>query len=390
MDTRWGSGRFLQRGTRRRLLLRAAAAGAACVAAVPLRAAAKAALVLGHTCPLSGVFAGTAAEMTAAIEAATAEANAAGGIGGRQLKLVSLDDGYDPQRSLANAQQLRRQAGAVALVAPIGTANLAQLMPWAAETQTPLIGARSGAEAQREYHRWTFFNMASFSDEVAFTLRHLQTIHTKRVAVLYMANPAGNEIWQRFASSTRAHGLTIVRAESFGVDGKRAAQAAQPVVAQAPDAVLLAGGGAGAVEVARQLLAAGQPAGRVYALSMLQAAQIHAEIGESTDGMVFCTVMPAPGNPKLGLCQAYRRALERVGSGGKGTSFGLEGYLSMRIAIRALQSAADPADGLAIVDALERMNHVDMDGMHISYDHSQHRGTRFVELAILSGGQLRR
>jgi branched-chain amino acid transport system substrate-binding protein len=69
---------------------------------------------------------------------------------------------------------------------------------------------------------------------------------------------------------------------------------------------------------------------------------------------------------------------------------GLEAYLSMQIAVRALQQVDDPARGDAMVDALERVGNLNAGGLRISFDKAQHRGTRFVELAILSGGRLRR
>ena len=163
----------------RRTVLRAALAGASAVGLTPLTPARAAPssppIVLGHPYPASGPMADLAADMKAALDAAAAEVNAQGGVRGRPLKLVSLDDAYDAQRCLAHARHLRTAEGAVALVAPVGSPSLALLMPWAEETRTPIIGARSGAENQRGYHRWTFFNAASSGDEVAYIGKHLAT-----------------------------------------------------------------------------------------------------------------------------------------------------------------------------------------------------------------------
>ena len=346
--------------------------------------------MLGHPYPATGAMADVAAEMKAALDAAAGEINAQGGVRGRPLKLVSLDDAYDPQRCLAQARRLRADEGAVALVAPVGSPSLALLMPWAEETRTPIIGARSGAENQRGYHRWTFFNAASSGDEVAYIGKHLATIRALRLGVFFVANSTGSDLWQRLSAASQPLGLQPVRAESFPADGKDAARGVKAVLAQTPDAVVVAGGGDGAVQVIRQLLAAGLPAGRIYALSLLHPDQVHAALGAAADGMVFSQVMPAPDDPKLALCGSYRRALQRV-PGARVSAYGLEAYLSMQIAVRALQQVDDPARGEALVDALERVgNNLNAGGLRISFDKAQHRGTRFVELAILSGGRLRR
>src|SRR5262249_22276286 len=143
-------------------------------------------------------------------------------------------------------------------------------------------------------------------------------------------------------------------------------------------------------QVTRQLLAAGLPAGRIYAMSLLHPAQVHRSLGAQADGMVFSQVMPSPDDPKMALCTSYRKALQKVPNA-RSSAFGLEAYLSMQIAARALQQVDDPARGDAWVDALERVGSgLNPGGMRISFDKAQHRGTRFVELAILSNGRLRR
>ena len=384
---------FVRRIPSRRAVLRVLAAGAAGRVALPAWAAPSAPIVLGHPYPASGAMAEVAGEMKLALDAAAAEINAQGGVRGRPLKLVSMDDAYDPQKCLAHAKHLRNNEGAVALVAPVGGPSLALLQPWAEETRTPIIGARSPAENQRGYHRWTFFNAASAGDEVAYIGKHLATIRALRIGVMFVANPTGSDLWQRLSAASQPLGLQPVRAESFAADGRDAARGVKAVVAQNPDAVLVAGGGSGAVQVTRQLLAAGVPAGRLYAMSLLHPAQVHREIGAQADGMVFSQVMPSPEDPKLALSASYRKALQKVPNppNVRPSAFGLEAYLSIQIAQRALQQVDDPARGDALADALERVGgNLNVGGLRISFDKAQHRGTRFVELGILSGGRLRR
>jgi branched-chain amino acid transport system substrate-binding protein len=376
--------------TTRRTLLRAALAGVSSTGFAPaLLAQQNAAIVLGHPYPATGRLSELAADMKWGMDAAVAEVNATGGVRGRPIRLASVDDGHDPKRTVAQARQLRTAEGAVALVAPVGSEGLALLMPWAEETRTPIIGARSGAEAQREYHRWTFFNAASSANEVAFMCRHLATMRALRVGVMYAADATGADVWRRTFVSARAEGLQTVRAESFAADGKDAARGAALVLAQNPDAVILAGSGDSAMQVVLALLAAGLPAGRIHALSSLHPGPLHAALGAKADGIVLSQVMPSPDDPKLELSASYRRALQRLPQA-RASAAGLEAYVSMQIAARALRQADDPTRGEALVDALERLSNVNLGGLRISFDKTQHRGTRFVELAILSGGRLRR
>jgi ABC-type branched-subunit amino acid transport system substrate-binding protein len=273
-------------------------------------------------------------------------------------------------------------------------------MPWAAESRTPIIGARSGAESQRSYHRWTFFNLASQADEVAFLARHLATVGARRLGVFFMADPAGTETWQRLSSAAQQHGLTALRAESFPVKpavastsvkatAKTAPSAVPAVLKLSPEAVVLGGGGTGAVQVLRELLAAGFPASRIYAPSLLNAEQVASELGAAAEGLVCAQVVPSPEDQKLPLAVAYRRALQRV-PGAAPSAFGLEAYLSAQIALRAMRQVPDAQNSEAVVDALEQAGRFMVGGLQMHYDKTQHRGSRVVELARVSGGRLRR
>jgi ABC-type branched-subunit amino acid transport system substrate-binding protein len=327
--------------------------------------------------------------MKAAIDGALLAVNAAGGIAGRPLRVVSLDDGYDPQRSLANAQRLSSQHGAVALIAPIGTPNVEALAAWAAGTGTPLIGARTGADSQRVYRRHVFFNVASFGDEVRHIAQHLATIGVRRVAVAAMDNPTGEDIAQQFHEAGASHRIETTTVARFRPAATGARDVAGRLLASKPRAVLLAGGGRGAVELVRGLLDAGWNAQDIYALSLQQPSHLHRALGERCNGMVFTQVMTRLDDARLGLVAQYRAALDRV-PGSTPTLFGLEGFLSMQIALRALAATPQDTRGAAITAALEHMESFDVGGFRLRYDRTTHHGTRYVDLGILSRGRVTR
>ncbi|GEM_PF-5983555 len=346
-------------------------------------------IVIGHTYPASGIFADTAVEMKAAIDAAALAVNTAGGIGGRAIQVVSLDDAYDPKRSLANAQRLRDEHRAVALVAPLGTPNIDALAPWAERTAVPLIGARSGADAQRAYRRYVFFNIASFGDEVRYIARHLDTIDMRRVAVAAMDNPTGRGIAQLFAEASAAHRLVTAATALFDPAGSNSAATAARILDAKPRAVLLAGGGQGAIEFTRHLLDGGLSASSIYGLSLQQPLHMHRALGARADGMVFSQVMPRLDDHRLALVAQYRAALQRT-PGSQPTLFGLEGFLSMQIIVRALSSGAAEPSGASIAATLDRLGAFDVGGFRLQYDGTSHHGTHYVDLGILSRGRVTR
>ena len=61
------------------------------------------------------------------------------GSDGAKLELIAEDDGYEPMRTIASARKLVEQDKVVALLAPIGTAPSAALIPFVTESKTPLL-----------------------------------------------------------------------------------------------------------------------------------------------------------------------------------------------------------------------------------------------------------
>jgi branched-chain amino acid transport system substrate-binding protein len=345
-------------------------------------------IVLGHSYPATGIFSGVGAEMKAALDAVVTEVNSRG-INGRALKVISLDDGYDPQRTLNNAKLLQTQEKAVALIAPVGTANLERLLPWVEETGMPIIGARSGADSQREKNRVVFFNVASFSEETSYILRHLATLSIGNVALAAMRNQTGVDFTLAFKESLKQSKVAQSRIETFDPVGADAAACARAIAESKPGAVLIGGGGAGAIKVLASLIELGVPITSIYCMSILQVAVVEKALGKKSDGLVFSQVMPALNSPKINVGSEYSKLVKKmVGAQAPLSALGLEAYLSIRIAVMALQQSRAGISYGDITKSIERLGDFEIGGFRLRYGPSQHTGTKFVELGFLRNGRL--
>src|SRR5246127_3509454 len=85
-------------------------------------------ILFGQAAVLEGPASALGQGMRTGIQAAFDEINKKGGIHGRKLKLVSIDDGYEPDKSIAAVKKLIEDEKVYALIGPVGTptANAAQ------------------------------------------------------------------------------------------------------------------------------------------------------------------------------------------------------------------------------------------------------------------------
>ena len=150
-------------------------------------------IVLGHSGDLSGTSAALTKDYVRGMAAYFDELNRKGGIRGEKIKLVSLDDGFIPDRTAENTKALIDQ-NALALVGLRGTANVQKIVPLLQAAGIAEIGNTSGAKSLRDPHVPNLFHLrASTSDEIEAAVNHAWTIGITRIAAAYQDDAFGKE-----------------------------------------------------------------------------------------------------------------------------------------------------------------------------------------------------
>ena len=102
-------------------------------------------ILFGQAAALDGPSSALGQGMRQGLLAAFAEVNATGGVHGRKLELISRDDGYDPDRSVAQTTRLIEEDKVFALIGAVGTPTAAATVPIAQARNVPFIGPFTGA-----------------------------------------------------------------------------------------------------------------------------------------------------------------------------------------------------------------------------------------------------
>lgn len=298
--------------SRRRVVLALGAAGAA--AALPARAQ-KAAdngpIVIGQSTMLSGPLAPTMKGLLRGQQLALDEFNARGGVGGRPVKLVLLDDAYDAKKCVENVHTFMDREKVTALFGFSSTANVAAVLPLVAEKQVPLIGVYTGAPTLRVKHNPYFFtHTASYRDEVVQMVRNLKTVARDQIALVYMNNPFGQLMMPIVEEVVKEQGAALVSRAPLEANGSNADAAAQALAAGQPKAVIFMAFGPSLVSFvrsARKYL--GVP---VYAVSVANNKPALDALGDDARGLAVTTLIPNPARPSTGMSRDFARASARA------------------------------------------------------------------------------
>ena len=131
-------------------------------------------IVFGQAAVLEGPASALGVGMRAGLQAAFDEVNAKGGVHGRKLKLISENDGYEPDRAIAATKKLIEDNKVFALIGAVGTPTSAAAQPIATAAKVPFIGAFTGAGFLRNPKLDNVINIrASYGAETEAWVRHL-------------------------------------------------------------------------------------------------------------------------------------------------------------------------------------------------------------------------
>ena len=183
--------------TRRALLLAAAAAWAPPAAAQKRYdpGATDTEIRIGQTMPYSGPVSmlGTIGKTTAAY---FEKVNADGGINGRKLKLISLDDGYSPPRTVEGTRRLVEEDEVLLIFGNVGTATNLAIHRYLNTRKVPQLLILSGANRWNDPRNfpYTLSGMLSYQAEARMYTRHmLATVKEPKIAVLSQNDDFGRD-----------------------------------------------------------------------------------------------------------------------------------------------------------------------------------------------------
>lgn len=341
-------------------------------------------IVIGQSGVYSGPLGAFAQDNINVINTYFETVNAKGGIHGRKLKLIALDDGFDPKRTLENAKTLIEKEKAFALFNVIGTANNAAIYPLVHEHGIPLVGPYTGATVLRDLakFRYLFFTRASYADETEKMVEQLVSTGVKDIAIVYQDDPFGKAGLQAAGEALARRKLKPAAVGAFNIAKlEETATAAETILKGNPAAVIIASSGKGTTSFIKEALKRGQrPA--FYCLSVTNPRQLWADLGQDAHGVVVAQVAPSPWRATMPLIREYHQILGKLNS--KDYSYGsLEGFIVAKVTVEALRRAGKDLTREKYFAALESLHNHDLGGYMISYGPGSHSGSTYVDLSII-------
>lgn len=340
-------------------------------------------IVFGQAAALEGPAAQLGLDMQAGIRAAFEEVNKAGGVKGRKLELISLDDGYEPNKSIEATKKLIDENKVFALIGPVGTPTSAATQPIALQANVPFIGPFTGAEFLRNPFQPNVINIRGsyFQETEAMVERLTKDRAITRISIFYQDDAFGRAGLAGVKKALEKRNMELASEGTFERNTVAVKGALLSIQKGKPEAIIMVGPYrpcAEFIKLARQV----KLDAVMVNISFVGSNALAKESGPAGSGVVVTQVVPFPGDVSIPLVARYQAALKAVNPDAQPGFGTLEGYMTGRLVIAALEKVQGEPTRRALLDTVFG-NTFDLGGARLVYGPSDNQGMDEVFLTVI-------
>ena len=322
--------------------------------------------------------------MRQGIEIAFREVNEQGGSHGRQLRLTSLDDTYEPELAIANTIRLIEEEQVFALIGEVGTPTSRSATPVAAAADVPFIAPFTGAAFLRDDGWQNIVNLrASYAQETEEMVERMTSdLGIERIAIMYQDDSFGRTGYQGALAALQRRDMEPVSVGLYPRNTVAVKTGLLDLRAGNPEGVIIIG----AYEPVATLIAWARHTGFdpvFITISFVGSNALAEELGPYGEGVYVTQVVPFPFDDTIPIVAAYLDALEQFSAGTEPGFVSLEGYMAGRLAIAGLERCGAELTRECFLNAILSSQAMDLDGFPLNFSEADNQGSDQVFLTVI-------
>ena len=347
-------------------------------------------ILFGQSAAFTGPAQELGKDMRRGIEAAFSEVNQIGGVHGRLLELLSLDDAYEPEAAIANTVQLIEQDSVFALIGAVGTPTSRSAVPVADAAGVPYIAPFTGAAILRDPRWSTVVNLrASYNQETEEMVAQLtEQLGIERIGIMYQDDSFGRAGYTGTRDALERRGMTPASVGLYTRNTLAVKAALLDLAEGSPEAVVIIGAYQPVAELIKWARFTGMDP-IFMTVSFVGSNALATELGPATDdgpggeGVFVTQVVPFPTDDSVPIVASYLEALAEHVPGAIPSFVSLEGYIAGRLTIAALEVCGRDLDRDCFLETLIGTGFMEIDGFELFFGPDDNQGSDQVFLTVI-------
>ncbi|MBI3803083.1 MAG: ABC transporter substrate-binding protein [Nitrospirae bacterium] len=310
--------------------------------------------------------------------------NAAGGIGGRKIKLLIYDDVYQPAKAIENTRKFIEEEKVFALFGYIGSPISAAIVPIFQRASVPYLFPLTGARFLRHpVNRYAFTLRASYAEEIEVMVERLtEDLRIKRIGVFAQNDALGEAGRSGVLRALRKRNMTLAGDGTFERNTVDVDEAVETLMKANPEAVIMIAPYTPSAAFLKKAKA------RRFLPQFLHlgvgTTSLIAEAGKEADGLIATQVVPNPADSPLPIVKGFVSEMKAAGL--VPDLISLEGYLDAKVLVEALKKTS-PLTRDNLLSTLENLS-IDAGGLKVSFSPTDHQGLHQVFLTKIENGKV--
>ncbi len=342
-------------------------------------------IVLGQSAPLSGSFAGQGTAYRDGALLFFNQINASGGINGRKIQLITLDDGYKPETAAENAKKLIEQENVLALFNFMFTNAIRGSMPVAVKAKVPYLSPYGGhPELFADKSGWVFTTRANFFDEAQYIVRHLHTVGITRVALVHYDSAAAKQLIEDLNKLLGEQNKKLMALGPMKLGSKDPAMAVKALADVDAQALIMGVSGDDAIAFVKAYQGARKTAmPQVFTRSLVGSSQLVRDLGPAATGIAVTALTPNPFRQVVPVSREYTAALAKRDPNAKPDFIEFEGYVAAKVFVEAARRAGRNLTRDSLANAYRSLSNYDAGGIVFNFGPNNTHGSKYVTLVMV-------
>jgi len=344
-------------------------------------------ILIGQSAPLTGSNRELGEEIRDGALAYFKKLNATGGLSGRRVELVTLDDGNDTKLSAENARRLIEERNVLALFGFASATLSRPALPFAEKSVTPFLFPFTGADPMRPFNRVLFNLRASYADELEKIVNHYATVGVKSFGILFHDDPVGRENLTAVERALQKRGIKAGAAIGITRTSPDIKGAVAKVTGAKPDVMIITTLFRPSADFIR-LAKVANPGMQFVSTSFAGPNVLMRALGPDGVGVTVSQVVPPVSNRSIPVVAEYMTDFEKHTGGRNFGATSLEAYIAAKVLGEGIRRAgARRVTRESLITALESMRSYDAGGYVVGFSGDNHNGSSFTEITVINKNQ---
>ncbi len=341
-------------------------------------------IILGQSIALSGRTAALGREYRRGAIIYFDYINQQGGVNGRRIFVISLDDGYEVKRTVANTKQLLEEDNVFALFGYLGTSASRAVLPLVKDHKVAYFAPYSGAEFLRTPVNPLVYNVrASYYQETATLVDYMLQQNKDNIAVFYQDDGYGKAGLEGVKRALEKNNLSITASGTVQRNTIDVSNAVSTISRSKPDGVIMICTYASCAEFIRQSKKAGMKKTMFLNISPVSSKAFVNDLWLSSEGVIISQIVPFPADTNIPIVAEYDKVSRLFSEQALPTYGSLEGYIAAKLFVEGLKKAGKNLTRSNFITALDTLNDVKLGGFNINWNPQNHQGSSFIDITVV-------